>query len=168
MDTYSARQHSRRVGGGRKAVSLGCRGEGEMELLVAALLLIFLLASTLGWAVVYSRQSLGGSAVDDDLARTRLWASAVPLGVILVLIAASLMALFRSHPIGGIESLRFALGMRPTVVGLVVCGAAALVPSVKCVRAWRSSNWATSVRLHMSGFLLALVVAIALLLRAGQ
>jgi hypothetical protein len=139
-----------------------------MDLIAAALLLIFLLASTLGWAVVYSRQSLSGNVMDDDLARTRLWASAVPLGVILVLIAASFMALFHSHPIGGIESLRYALGMRPTVAGLILCGAGSLVPGVKCVRAWRSSNWATSARLHMSGFLLALVLAIALLLMAGR
>ena len=138
-----------------------------MDLIAAALLLIFLLASTLGWAVVYSRQSPSGNVVDDDLARTRLWASAVPLGVILVLIAASFMALFRAHPIGGIESLRYALGMWPAVAGLVLCGAAALVPSVKCVRAWRSSSWDTSARLHMSGFLVALLVAIVLLLVAG-
>ena len=139
-----------------------------MDLIVAALLLIFLLASTLGWAVVYSRQSLSSNVVDDDLARTRLWASAVPLGVILVLIAASFLALFSSHPIGGMESLRYALGIWPTVAGLVLCGVVSLVPCVRCVRAWRSSSWTTPARIHMSGFLVALVLVNVLLLSAGR
>ena len=138
-----------------------------MDLIMAALLLIFLLGSTLGWAVVYSRHTISGNALDDDLARTRLWASAVPLGVILVLIAASFIALFQSHPIGGMESLRYALGMWPTVAGVLLCGAASLVPVASCVRAWRSSRWTQSARLHMSGFLAALVAAIVLLLLAG-
>ena len=85
-----------------------------MELIAAALLLIFLLASTLGWAVIYSRRSVDENILDSDLARTRLWASAVPLGVILVLIAASFMALFTGHLTGGIDRLRYGLGMWPT------------------------------------------------------
>jgi hypothetical protein len=139
-----------------------------MDLIAAALLLIFLLASTLGWAIVYSRQSLNGNTVDDDLARTRLWASAVPLGVILVLIAASFLALFSSHPIGGVESLRYALGMWPTVVGLALCGVVSLVPCATCFRAWRTSSWTTASRVHMSVFIVALAAVIALLLSAGR
>ena len=137
-----------------------------MDLIAAALLLIFLLASTLGWAIVYSRRAVGDDAVDDDLASTRLWASAVPLGVILVLIATSFLALFSSHPIGGVESLRYALGMWPTVVGLVLCGALSVVPLFACFRAWRRSSWKTATRVHMSVFLLALLTVIVLLLSA--
>jgi len=142
-------------------------GVDEMDLIAAALILIFLLASTLGWALVYSRRAVNGDAMDDDLARARLWASAVPLGVILVLIAASFLALFSSHPIGGVASLRYALGMWPTVVGLAFCGAVSLVPCAKCFRAWRTSSWTKSARVHMSVFLVALVTAIILLLAAG-
>jgi len=138
-----------------------------MDLIAAALLLIILLASTLGWAIVYSRRAVDGDAMDDDLARTRLWASAVSLGVILVLIGASFLALFSSHSIGGVESLRYALGMWPTVVGLVLCGALSVVPLFACFRAWRRSSWTTATRVHMSAFLVALVAAIALLLLAG-
>ena len=139
-----------------------------MDLIAAALLLIFLLASTLGWAIVYSRQSVSGNVVEDDLARTRLWASAVPLGVILVLIAASFMAVFSTGETGGTESLRQALGRWPTVVGLVLFGAISFVPCAKCVRAWRNSSWTTSTRVHMSVYLGALVLVIVLLLLAGR
>jgi hypothetical protein len=138
-----------------------------MDLIAAALLLIILLASTLGWAIVYSRRAVDGDAMDDDLARTRLWASAVSLGVILVLIGASFLALFSSHSIGGVESLRYALGMWPTEVGLALCGVVSLVLCARYFRAWRRSSWTTATRVHMSAFLVALVAAIALLLLAG-
>jgi len=138
-----------------------------MDLIAAAFILIFLLVSTLGWAIAYSRKSVEGAAVDDDLAHTRLWASAIPLGIILVLIAASFMALFSSHPVGGMASLRYALGMWPTEAGLVLCGVVSTIPSFRCLQAWRTSQWTLPVRVHMTGFLVALVLAIVILLLAG-
>ena len=139
-----------------------------MDLIAAALLLVFLLASTLGWAIVYSRRSVDGHAVDEGLARTRLWASAVPLGIIVVLIAASFLAVFSAHPISGIQRLRYALGMWPTVVGLVLCAIAAVIPCVSCIRAWRTSGWTAATRVHISVFLVVLVLVIIILLSAGN
>jgi len=138
-----------------------------MDLIAAALLLIFLLASTLGWAVIYSRRAVDENTLDDDLARTRLWASAVPLLLILLLIAVSFMALFSAHPLAGMDRLRYALGMWPTAVGLALCVIASIVPCARCVRAWRDSRWTTAARLHMSVFVLALMLVLVLLLRAG-
>ena len=138
-----------------------------MDLIAAALLLIFLLASTLGWAVIYSRRTVDENALDDDLARTRLWASAVPLLLILLLIAVSFIALFSSMDTEGTDTLRWALGTLPARAGLVLCVVGSAVPVVRSARAWSDGRWTLAAKVHMSGFLVALLAAIALLLMAG-
>jgi len=144
-----------------------CGSTAHMDLIFAAFLLIFLLVSTLGWAVVYSRRPDHVDGSGKDLAYARLWASAIPLAVVLVLIAASFTAFFASDDAGGVERIRSAVGAVPVRIALVICGVATMVPFAACVKAWRDSRWTLPVRVHMSVYLVALIALLGLLLLAG-
>jgi len=139
-----------------------------MDLIFASLLLIFLMASTLGWALVYSRRPDHVDGSGKDLAYARLWASAIPLAVVLVLIAASFTALFASDDAGGVERIRSAVDAVPVRIALLMCAVATLVPCAACAKAWQDSRWTLPVRVHMSVYLVALAALLGLLLLAGH
>ncbi len=135
-------------------------------LLAVGGLLAFLLVSTLVWALRAARGAGQGGAAADSLSAARLRAAAVPFAVILVLIAASILALF-SPGESGFARLFGALGSTPVRAGLAVCAVAALVPAYRCVRAWLKGEWRFGERLHYSVFVAALFLTLALLFALG-
>ena len=137
-----------------------------LMLLVAGGLLAFLLVSTLVWALQAVRSAVQGKTAADSLSAARLRAAAVPFAVILVLVVASILALFSSGE-SGVARLLEALGSTPVRAGLAVCVVAALVPAYRCVRAWLKGDWRLGERLHYSAFVLALFLTVGLLFAMG-
>jgi hypothetical protein len=137
-----------------------------LMLLAVGGLLGFLLLSTLVWALQAARGAGQRGAAADSLSAARLWAAAVPLAVVLVLVVASILALF-SPGESGMARLLGALGSTPVRLGLVVCAAAALAPGYRCVQAWLEGDWRFGERLHYSVFVAALVLSLGMLLVVG-
>jgi len=129
-------------------------------------LLGFLLVSTLVWALQAAHGAGQGGAVGDSLSAARLWAAAVPFAVVLVLVVASILALF-SPGEPGMARLLGALGSTPVRLGLVVCAVAAVAPGCRCVRAWLKRDWRFGERLHYSVFVAALLLSLGMLLVVG-
>ena len=137
-----------------------------LMLLAAGGLLGFLLVSTLAWALQAVRGTRQGGAAADSLSAARLWAAAVPLAVVLVLIVASILALL-SPGESGMARLLEALGSTPVRLGLVLCAVAALAPGFLCVRAWLRREWRFAERLHYSVFVAALLLSLGMLSAVG-
>ena len=137
-----------------------------LMLLVVGGLLGFLVVSTLVWALQAARGIGQEGAAADSLLRARLWAAAVPLAVVLVLVVASVVALFSPGESGGVRLLE-ALGSMLVRLGLVVCAVAALAPGYLCVRAWLKGDWRFGERLHYSIFVAALFLTLGLLFAMG-
>ena len=138
-----------------------------LMLLAAGGLLGFLVASTLVWALQAARGIGQEGAAADSLLQARLWAAAVPLVAVLVLVVASVMALF-SPGESGMARLLEALGSTPARLGLVVCAVAALAPSYLCVRAWSKGDWRFGERLHHSLFVVGLLLSLGILYSVGS
>ena len=137
-----------------------------LMLLVVGGLLAFLLVSTLVWALRAVRSAGQGGAVADSLSAARLRAAAVPFAVVLVLIVASIIALF-SPGESGVARLLGALGSTPVRAGLAVCAVAALVPAYRSVRAWLKGEWRLGERVHYSAFVVALLLLLGMLFAMG-
>lgn len=137
-----------------------------LTLLVAGGLLGFLLVSTLVWALQAARGAGQQGAAADGLSTARLWAAAIPFAVVLVLVVASILALF-SPGESGVARLLEALGSLPVRLGLVVCTVAALLPGYLCVRAWLKGDWRFGDKLHYSVFVVALLLSLGMLLAMG-
>ena len=137
-----------------------------LMLLVVGSLLAFLLVSTLVWALQAARGAGERESVSEGLSKARLRAAAVPFAVILVLVVASIMALFSSGESGFVR-LFGAIGSTPIRAGLAVCAVAALVPAGLCVRAWLRREWRFGERLHYSVFVAALLLSLGMLSAVG-
>ena len=141
-----------------------------LSIVVVVLILVMLFASTLIWA---ARYAAGKSPIDRSsrlIDRARLSATAVPLGLMLLLIAVSAVALVAGYGQGS-ERLFSALASRPARLALLLCAMATTVPVYYCGLIWYKGAASLGARLHLFahvGLLCALMgVLLALSFNAG-
>jgi len=132
------------------------------NLLAAVVLLVLQFVSTSAWALSQVR-SLGGREPERDIAKARLWAGAASFGLLVVLIVAVGVALFTAGGTG-LERITMALMSPAIIVGLAVCGIAALYPARLSVRIWRSQAGRRLAKVHLSLHVAAVYAVIIILL----
>ncbi len=131
-------------------------------LIAAGLLLLLLFGSTLWWAYA-SLVRMDSETRVTGLARARLWASVLPLTLVVLVAAAAVTGLF-AHGNSGTGRLIEAMASPAITAGLVLCGVAGAYPACLSVRIWVASSGRARERLHLSLHLVAMYAAIVMLL----
>lgn len=136
-----------------------------LSIVLAMALLTLLFASTLVWATRYAART-ANEGLPGLMDRARLWASAVPFTVILVLIAVSGTALLAEQG-RGLDRFLSALASGPARLGLLLCVLASLVPACLCGRIWQQREASPGARLHLTAHVAGLCVLVGVLLAAS-
>jgi len=137
-----------------------------LNIVAAVLLLVMLSVSTLVWAVRYAALKRPFDRSDRLIDRARLAAAALPLGIMLLLITVSGVALFSGEG-HGTERLLSALASRPARFALLLFSVMTTVPVYLCGLVWYRREADRGTRLHFSAHVALLCALVGVLLAAS-